>query len=67
MQRFECEEFSNFCPYCGSNITLLIDTSLNEHNYIEDCEVCCSPIMIYVELNDIDSPEITLLQENEIR
>jgi hypothetical protein len=31
---------------------MLIDTSVREQKYIEDCEVCCNPIEIYVQIED---------------
>ncbi len=34
------------CPYCGENISMLLDLSLEQQQYIEDCEVCCRPIEI---------------------
>ncbi|WP_248724045.1 CPXCG motif-containing cysteine-rich protein [Seonamhaeicola sp. ML3] len=36
------------CPYCWESISMLIDTSVLEQRYIEDCEVCCNPIQITV-------------------
>jgi len=33
------------CPYCGENITIIVDESVPEQTYIEDCEVCCRPIV----------------------
>ena len=32
------------CPYCGEAISVLIDCSVAEQDYIEDCQVCCRPI-----------------------
>ena len=32
------------CPYCGESIEILIDCSVAEQEYIEDCAVCCRPI-----------------------
>jgi len=32
------------CPYCWEKISFLIDTSIEEDSYIEDCQVCCRPI-----------------------
>ena len=32
------------CPYCGETIEVLIDSSIPEQQYIEDCQVCCRPI-----------------------
>ena len=49
------EYFFN-CPYCYSNISMLIDFSIPNQKYIEDCEVCCSPIEINCK---IESNEIT--------
>lgn len=39
------EEFLH-CPYCGETISMLVDHSLPEQRYVEDCEVCCRPIDI---------------------
>ena len=35
------------CPKCWQEISVLIDTSAVEDEYIEDCEVCCNPIILY--------------------
>ena len=40
------------CPYCWEEISMLIDTSVREQKYIEDCEVCCNPIEIYAQTED---------------
>ena len=40
----ELAEQSIGCPYCGESIIVLIDDSLPEQNYIEDCQVCCRPM-----------------------
>ncbi|MEJ2612973.1 MAG: CPXCG motif-containing cysteine-rich protein [Candidatus Thiodiazotropha sp.] len=34
------------CPYCGENIEILVDRSMTEQSYIEDCSVCCRPITL---------------------
>lgn len=34
------------CPYCWETISMLLDDSEEESEYIEDCEVCCRPIEI---------------------
>ena len=34
------------CPYCGENISMILDLSEKEQTYAEDCEVCCNPIEI---------------------
>ena len=37
------------CPNCGEVITIVIDTSIAEQQYTEDCFVCCSPIIITID------------------
>ncbi|WP_303318484.1 CPXCG motif-containing cysteine-rich protein [Flavivirga abyssicola] len=34
------------CPYCWEKISILIDNSIFQQSYIEDCEVCCNPIQV---------------------
>lgn len=34
------------CPYCGEEISMVLDLSVRRQNYVEDCEVCCNPIEI---------------------
>ena len=34
------------CPHCWEEISMLLDASVREQTYIEDCEVCCRPIEI---------------------
>ena len=32
------------CPYCWERISMILDSSEEESDYIEDCEICCRPI-----------------------
>lgn len=41
-------ETSISCPYCGETIDVLIDPTDVEQQYIEDCQVCCKPIIFLV-------------------
>lgn len=34
------------CPYCWEHISMVFDLSQEEQSFIEDCEVCCHPILI---------------------
>ena len=34
------------CPYCWESISVLLDLSLSEQSYVEDCSVCCHPIAV---------------------
>ncbi len=41
----EIEHFFT-CPYCWQEISFVLDLSIEEQSYVEDCEVCCHPIKI---------------------
>jgi len=58
------EEVGGCCPYCGEPITLLVDLSAGEQDYIEDCEVCCRPIAISVRVLADGSAAVSLNDEN---
>jgi hypothetical protein len=44
-------EYDFMCPYCWQSITMLLDTSIRQQTYIEDCEICCNPIEIHYEID----------------
>ncbi len=45
------EEHFFQCPYCWEEISMLLEPSISEQQYIEDCEVCCRPIQIEFNFN----------------
>jgi transcription elongation factor Elf1 len=45
-------EHTFMCPYCGEEISMVLDLSVPRQVYIEDCEVCCSPIEISYSAED---------------
>lgn len=59
------EEVDIQCPYCGEAITILVDCSISEQQYVEDCQVCCRPIMITVSLDEQGLPQVEVRSENE--
>ena len=42
------------CPYCWEEISMLLDASVSQQTYIEDCEVCCNPIQITAHFDDAE-------------
>lgn len=44
------------CPYCGEWLEIFIDRSVRRQEYIEDCQVCCRPIILTVTLDGLDGP-----------
>ena len=39
------------CPYCGETFETGVDTSAGAQEYIEDCQVCCRPIVFQIEVD----------------
>jgi Cysteine-rich CPXCG len=38
------------CPYCGEPFDTLVDLSAGSASYVEDCQVCCQPIELAIEV-----------------
>jgi hypothetical protein len=53
------------CPYCGETITILVDDSLPEQQYVEDCQVCCRPIVLSVSVDSEGDAAVVATTENE--
>jgi hypothetical protein len=61
----EISEQNISCPYCGESITILVDGSLPEQNYVEDCQVCCRPIVLDVSVDADGDVAVSASSENE--
>lgn len=53
------------CPYCGEPITLFVDASAGGQSYVEDCAVCCRPILVSVAIAEDGGPEVAVRAEDE--
>ncbi len=51
------------CPHCGEVIELVVDCSVENQDYIEDCQVCCRPIGVIVLLGEDGYPILELSPE----
>jgi hypothetical protein len=41
------------CDTCGEEIVVPIDISGGSHqDYVEDCPVCCNPMVLHVDIGD---------------
>ncbi|HYW92519.1 MAG TPA: CPXCG motif-containing cysteine-rich protein [Gammaproteobacteria bacterium] len=40
------------CPCCGAPVETVVDCSIAEQDYIEDCPVCCHPLRLRVRLDE---------------
>ena len=53
------------CPYCWQQFEILVDPSVKRQEYVEDCQVCCRPIIIKVTFDDNAVPSVEALREDE--
>ena len=54
------------CPYCGEFIDVLIDQQEAGDEYIEDCQVCCRPIVFSVYEDEAGSLLVSVRDENDV-
>jgi len=53
------------CPYCGETISVLVDLSEAGQEYIEDCQVCCRPIVFTVVEDYEGGAQVTVRSEDD--
>ncbi|GAB1596773.1 CPXCG motif-containing cysteine-rich protein [Lysobacter claricitrinus] len=53
------------CPYCGEPIDLVLDSSGGSQRYIEDCQVCCRPITVLLEVHGDDDVDVHVQSESD--
>ena len=58
------EEHFFTCPYCWQQISVLLDLSVAHQTYVEDCEVCCRPIVIHYQTEERELRSFDALPEN---
>ena len=57
------ETVESHCPYCGEPVQLIVDTTAGAQQYVEDCQVCCRPMV--VEVLDTVPAAVRLRDEDE--
>ncbi len=53
------------CPYCGEPAEAVIDLSGGDQQYIEDCPVCCRPVVFTLQ-TDGHEWMLDVRSENEV-
>jgi hypothetical protein len=48
------------CPHCWETIELTLDLSVEEQSYIEDCPVCCKPMVVSYVAVDGEVAELSV-------
>ncbi|WP_415226338.1 CPXCG motif-containing cysteine-rich protein [Psychromonas sp.] len=62
----ELNEQNIDCPYCGETISVLIDRQEAGGQYIEDCQVCCRPIVFQVSEDVLNNLIVTVYCEDDV-
>ena len=62
---YELMEEQVYCPYCGEPLVVLIDPSQGDHQYVEDCQVCCRPIEFLVKEDPFSETGYQLITQHE--
>jgi hypothetical protein len=60
------EEHAITCPYCWETIFIDVDLSGGSAEYTEDCQVCCQPILITLQVDEASGEwQVSVRAENE--
>ncbi len=60
------EEAVYVCAHCGEEIVVEIDISAGHHqDYVEDCPVCCEPMVLHVDLDSHGHAELRVEAEQD--
>jgi hypothetical protein len=53
------------CPYCGEVVDLTVDCSAGDQEYIEDCQVCCRPIVLQIAFDAHGEPRVRARRDDD--
>lgn len=53
------------CPYCWEYNELIIDLAVQSQIYVEDCHVCCRPMVVSVEAGADGEPRVDVRGEDD--
>lgn len=53
------------CPCCGEIIEVVIDLTAGPQQYVEDCPVCCQPMLLETVVDPEGEAEVIARAENE--
>nr|WP_242482495.1 CPXCG motif-containing cysteine-rich protein [Thiocystis violacea] len=55
------------CPWCDAPLEMEIDLTAGDRCYVEDCQICCSPILVNLTLSPTpdDDFRVTLTREGD--
>ena len=53
------------CPCCWELIEIVVDCSLGDQSYVEDCEVCCRPMHLHITVDAEGLPGVDAEPANQ--
>ena len=53
------------CPWCGERFATLGDGSSGDAEYVEDCQVCCRPIVLRLQVDGEGNVQVQAAREGE--
>jgi len=54
------------CPYCGEENVISLDPgSGDRQEYVEDCQVCCQPMEVFVTVEDDDECTVSVQRADD--
>lgn len=59
------ETVSVECPYCGEWFETGVDLTGGSAEYVEDCQICCQPIVFKIRISDGQLQELQIEREND--
>lgn len=59
------EDRDERCPWCGAPIEIRIDVSAGPQTYVEDCPVCCAPMLVDVAMDPGSGDGLLVTLERE--
>lgn len=54
------EEFTITCPYCWEQYSLHLEVLDKDVDIIEDCQICCHPIQLYLSVDSRGQSQLQL-------
>ncbi len=52
------------CPYCGEPVEIQLSVVRADEEYVEDCSVCCRPILLHVTRDENGEPSVSAEKES---
>lgn len=57
------ESLDALCPWCCEAISLVVECIEAEQEYVEDCPVCCAPMLVRVSIPGAGPPAVEVERE----